>query len=460
MKSLARRFVAIAAMLLLLGSADVHAYSVLAHEAIIDSAWSIKIRPMLLARFPNATKDELRRAHAFAYGGAIIQDLGYYPKGSHFFSDLTHYVRSADFIRALLRDAQDLDEYAFALGALAHFPADDEGHRLGVNRAVPLLYPHLRKKVGDVATYEDGPSEHLKTEFGFDVVEVASGRYAPDQYHDFIGFEVATSLLERAFEDTYSLPLKSIFANLDQAIGSYRYSVRSTIPKATKIAWALKQDDIKRDLPGMTRQKFLYNLSRASYEKNWGRTYRRPGLGARILAFLISLIPKIGPLQALAFHTPTPQTETMFEASFNAALDDYKRLLDEQRAGHLNISNLNFDTGSAVAPGAYFMADNAYAQLLDNLAKDHFKQLSPELRANILAYYGDLSASFATKKKAKDWQRVTKELDELKSTPPQQPAAPAAAKGAGIIAPHIEVVAPHIKETAMPAGLLPFVPSL
>jgi len=445
MKSLARRFVAIAAMLLLLGPADVHAYSVLAHEAIIDSAWIVKIRPMLLARFPNATKDDLRRAHAFAYGGAIIQDLGYYPQGNHFFSDLTHYVRSADFIRALLRDAQDLDEYAFALGALAHFPADDQGHRLGVNRAVPLLYPHLRKKVGDVATYEDGPSEHLKTEFGFDVVEVATGRYAPDQYHDFIGFEVATPLLERAFEDTYSLPLKSVFPNLDEAIGSYRYSVSTTIPKATKIAWALKQKDIQRDLPGMTRQKFLYNLSRASYEKNWGTKYQRPGLGSRILAFLFRLIPKIGPLKALAFHTPTPQTETMFEASFNAALDDYKRLLDEQQAGHLQLSNINFDTGGPAAPGIYFMADNAYAQLLDDLAKDQFKQLSPELRANILAYYGDLSAPFATKKKAKDWQRITKELEELKSVTPQQPPAPAAATGA-------EVVAPNWKEMIPDAG--------
>src|ERR1700720_3210925 len=156
------------------------AYSVLAHEAIIDSVWDTSIRPLLLKRFPNATAEQLKEAHGYAYGGAIIQDMGYYPHGSHFFSDLTHYVRSGDFILALLRDAKDLDGYAFALGALAHYAADNDGHRIATNRAVPLLYPKLKKKYGDSVTYEEDRLAHVKTEFGFDVLEVAHGRYAPD----------------------------------------------------------------------------------------------------------------------------------------------------------------------------------------------------------------------------------------------------------------------------------------
>jgi hypothetical protein len=419
-----RKTIAIMSIVLLLGfPADVCAYSVLAHEAIIDAAWDTKIRPLLLKRFPSSTPDELRRAHAFAYGGAIIQDLGYYPHGSHFFSDLTHYIRSGDFIQALLRDSQDLNEYAFALGSLAHYPADDDGHRLAVNRAVPLLYPYLGRKYGDVVTYEQNPAVHLKAEFGFDVLQVAKGRYAPDSYHDFIGFEIARPLLERAFRDTYSIPLRSVFDDLDKAIGSYRYAVHSAIPEATKIAWALKEDDIKRDMPGMTRKKFLYNLRRASYEKEWGKDYRKPGLGAKFLAFLIRLLPKFGPLEALTFRTPTPQTENMFMASFNITLEDYKHLLDEQQNGHLKLPNNNFDTGSVTPPGTYFMADKTYARLLDGLAKDQFKLISPELRENILAYYRDSSAPIATKKKAKDWARVTKELEELKSAAPSRPLA-------------------------------------
>ena len=104
------------------------AYAVLAHEAIIDSAWDTDIRPLLLKRFPGATREELKEAHGYAYGGAIVQDMGYYPHGNKLFSDLTHYVRSGDFILALLRDSKDLDGYAFALGALSHYAADNDGH--------------------------------------------------------------------------------------------------------------------------------------------------------------------------------------------------------------------------------------------------------------------------------------------------------------------------------------------
>ena len=63
----------------------------------------------------------------------------------------------------------------------------------------------LKKKYGDVVTYEQNPLAHVKTEFGFDVLEVAKQRYAPDSYHDFIGFEVDAPLLEQAFRETYGL---------------------------------------------------------------------------------------------------------------------------------------------------------------------------------------------------------------------------------------------------------------
>src|ERR1700733_15842393 len=132
----------------------VSAYSVLPHEAIIDSSWPKNLRPLLLQRFPNATEDQLREAHAYAYGGAIIQDMGYYPFSSKFFSDLAHYVRSGDFVQALIRDSQDINEYAFALGALCHYSADTDGHPIATNRSVPILYPKLRRRYGDSVTYD------------------------------------------------------------------------------------------------------------------------------------------------------------------------------------------------------------------------------------------------------------------------------------------------------------------
>src|SRR6202521_2390840 len=293
--------------------AQTTAYAVLSHEAIIDSVWDTNIRPLLLKRFPDATAEEIKEAHGYAYGGVIIQDMGYYPHGSHFFSDLTHYVRSGDFVLGLLRDAKDVDGYAFALGALSHYAADNQGHSIGTNRAVPILYPELKKKYGQVVTYEQNPLAHVKAEFGFDVLEVAREHYAPDSYHDFIGFAVAVPLLEQAFQETYGLELKSVLLNEDQVLGSYRRDVSKLIPKATRIAWTLKKDDILKEQPSMTRRKFLYNLSRASYEKKWGKDYQRPTLWERFLAFLTELVPKVGPLKVLKLRTPTPQTERMFE---------------------------------------------------------------------------------------------------------------------------------------------------
>ena len=399
------------------------AYSVLSHEAIIDSAWDTNIKPILLQRFPQTTPDELRHAHGYAYGGAIIQDLGYYPHGSILFSDLTHYVRSGDFVLALLRDAQEskvLNDYAFALGALAHYASDIAGHPIATNRAVPLLYPQLKKKYGDNVTYEDDPLAHVKTEFGFDVLEVAQQRYASDSYHDFIGFQVAVPLLERAFLETYGLPLKAVLSNEDLVLNSYRRAVSNQIPKATRIAWTLKKDEIQKGVPGITRKKFLYNLSRASYERQWGKNYQQPTFWEKFLAFLTKLLPKIGPLRVLQFRMPTAQTEKLFEESFNATLVRYRALLSDEAAGHLELINNNFDTGVITGPGKYRMNDDAYAKLLGKLAEQKFAEASPAVREEILHFYSDPDAPYATKRNAKAWAKVQAQLEQLKAAPPPE----------------------------------------
>ena len=401
-------------------------FSVLTHEAIIDSEWDPVIKPLLLQRFPNATPDELKEAHAYAYGGAIIQDVGYYPFGNKLFSDLTHYIRSADFVRALVRDSQDLDEYAFALGALAHYVADNDGHRLAVNHVVPMLYPKLRRKFGNIVVYDQNPAAHLKTEFGFDVLEVAKGHYASDDYHNAIGFQVSKPLLQRAFQDTYSLDLTSVITKYDLAIGTFRYSVSNVIPQMTRVAWQTKKDDIRKEIPGITRRKFIYNISRASYKKSWKDQYKKPGFGTRLLSFLLRIVPKIGPFRALSFRAPTPAAGQLFMASFNTTIKDYADAVHEkEQTGELQIQNDNFDTGTVTGPGDYPLADATYAQLVDRLAKNHFQQISPELRQDILAYYSNLDAPFATKKNKKEWPRVVSEIDELKAITPAAVSAAA-----------------------------------
>ena len=215
---------------LVLSAGFAHGYSVLTHEQIVDLLWKDQIQPLLVHRYPGSTEDDLRKAHAFAYGGSVMQDMGYYPFGSKYFSDLVHYVRSGDFVAALLKDSSDLNEYAFALGALAHYSSDNIGHPF-INRITAIEFPKLRSKYGNSVTYADNPKDHIRTEFGFDMVQVAKNRYTSDRYHDFIGFEVSVPLLQRVFLETYGLKLEDVFGDVDLAVGSYRRGVSKILPR-------------------------------------------------------------------------------------------------------------------------------------------------------------------------------------------------------------------------------------
>jgi hypothetical protein len=391
-------------------------YSVLTHQAIIDSTWEEHIKPVLLKRFPAATPEQLREAHAHAYGGAISQDMGYYPFGSRFFTDLAHYVRSGDFIKALIAESRDLNEYAFALGALAHYAADNHGHSIGTNRAVPLVYPELRAKYGDEVTYAEDASSHLKLEFGYDVLQVARGRYAPEAYHDFIGFKVSKDVLARAFKGTYGLELKDVFGNIDMAVGTYRKAVSDIIPEMTKVAWELKKDEIQKAAPGITREKFVYNLSRASYEKEWGGEYEKPGLFAKSMAFIFRVMPKVGPFKALAFRAPTPEAERLFMTSFNTTLDHYRELLRSVRAGRLNLDNRDFDTGRPTRAGEYPLADETYAKLVRELAESKFEGVNADVRENILAFFSNTDAAISVKRDKDDWRKTLRAIEALRAT--------------------------------------------
>jgi len=404
-------------LVVLLSSGNLFAYSVLTHEEIVDLAWPSEIRPLLLFRFPNLTEDQIKEAHAYAYGGSVIQDLGYYPFGSKEFSNLVHYVRSGDFVRELLLQSQDANEYAFALGALSHYASDIAGHP-AVNQSVAIQYPKLRAKFGQSVRYAQDKTSHLKIEFGFDTVQVAKNRYASQQYHDFIGFQVSKSLLERAFPVVYGMELKDVLTHEDLAVGSYRFAVNELIPQMTRVALQTHKKELMRETPNFSKQKFLYRLSRSDYERQWGKDYVKPGLGSRILAVLLRYMPKIGPFKGLGFNAPTPQTEDLYIKSINTTVDQYRAFLEEVRTDSLVLPDCDLDTGKATAPGEYSLTDDTYAQLLGQLSERKFAGTSPELRANILDFYSDLSASIATKKDQADWKRVLSELDQLKSVTP------------------------------------------
>src|ERR1035437_360076 len=401
-------------LLLVMGSGASFAYSVLTHEEIVDLLWSGEIRPLLLKRYPGLSEDQIKEAHAYAYGGAVIQDLGYYPFGNKDFSNLVHYVRSGDFVRELLLESQDANEYAFALGALSHYASDIAGHP-AVNQSVAIAYPKLRAKFGQSVRYAQDKTAHLKTEFGFDTLQVAKNRYASQQYHDFIGFQVSKPLLERAFPVVYGVELKDVLTHEDLAVGSYRFSVNELIPQMTRVALQTHKKDLMRETPNFAKQKFLYRLSRSDYEREWGKTYTKPGVGTRILSTLLRFVPKVGPFKGLGFNNPTPQTEDLYIKSINTTTDDYGVMLTKVRAVKLALPDYDLDDGKKTEAGEYSLADETYANLLAKIAAHNFDQTYARLRENILEFYAGPSLPVDTGNDPAHQQALQANLSLLKS---------------------------------------------
>jgi hypothetical protein len=399
-------------------------YSVLTHEEIVDLLWKDQITPLLLKRFPHSTPDDLIKAHAYAYGGSLVQDMGYYPFGSGYFSDLVHYVRSGDFVVALVEQSSDVNEYAFALGALAHYASDNMGHPT-INQVVAISFPKLRKKFGNEVTYADDHKAHIRTEFGFDMVQVAKNRYTSDRYHDFIGFEVSKPVLERAFLQTYDLKIEDVFGDEDLAIGTFRRSISLVIPEMTRVALLNRKNEVIRDTWNSNEKTFLYHISRTNYQKEWGKGYRKPGFGSRVLAFFLRIVPKIGPFKALSFKIPTTKTEDMYIKSINESIEEYGALLKQTKNGQLHLPDKDFDTDRDTTVGEYSLADQTYARLLDDLDKKHFDQLTPDLRQNILDFYAK-GTPIISKKHAKDdteaWKKTQDELTRLRAATAQPPS--------------------------------------
>ena len=368
------------------------AYSVLTHQAIVDSTWNPCIAPLLQHHYPGGTPAEMNEARSYAYGGAILQDMGYYPLGSTLFTNLTHYVRAGDFVRNLLRQARNRNEYAFALGALAQYAADNTGHPEGTNRIIPLVYPDLKAQFGPVVTYEQSRVRHTELEFSFDVVQVAAGRYRTQDYHKAIGFRVSKPVMERAFRQTYGIEMKQIFLSVDASVAMFRFAVNQLLPAAARAAWYHKHDEIKELSPRARRGDSLYHHNRRQYRREFGHDYERPGFGARLMAGVLRVLPKIGPLKPYAFTLPDVAGTIQFHRSYQASLARFCQLVKEQPTDTtktLPLADTNLDTGEPTHPATYVLADQTYGELLRQLHKHKFRHLTPALRAALLGYFAN-----------------------------------------------------------------------
>jgi hypothetical protein len=393
------------------------AYSVLTHEAIIDVLWDKDIQPLLLFKYPGSTEDQLKDARAYAYGGAVAPDIGYYPRGSKLFTDLVHYVRSGDFVTSLLDESKDINDYAFALGVLCHYNADRYGHPIGINRAVPLTYPQTAH-FGSEVTYEQDPLAHIRTEFGFDVIQVARGNYVSDKYHKFIGFKVPQQLLERAFYKTYGLRMSDVFKDLPRAINTFRWAVKNLIPVATRAAWASKKKKIRATNPDITRRRFEYRMRNATYYQEFDRKRDKPGAFPSMLSMVIRVVPKVGPLKKYKIKVPGQEAEDLFIRSFDTVLAHYSAALRKKPDSASCYVNIDFDTGNESAPGEYRLADKNYGILILKLKEFEYKTVSKSLKQSILKFYSRTPKG-PVNEPDEQQQRVAAAVAELKAFPAQ-----------------------------------------
>jgi hypothetical protein len=413
------RLLPIACLLCALPEAS-RAYSVLTHEQLIDLTWKDLLLPLLEKRFPQTTAADLNEAHAYAYGGCAIQDLGYYPFSHEFFSDLTHYVRSGDFIANLLRDAKNANELAFALGALSHYVGDTVGHHDAINRATAIAFPKLERKYGPTVAYDQNPHAHIRTEFAFDIDQLSKHRLAPGAYLRAVGLRVPNRLLGQAFEETYSLSLREVVGPGRPAIRSYRTAVRSFLPRFAYAETVIHRNDFPSDIANSSFQTYVDHIERADFQTVWNRYRRKAGIKTNLLAFLIRFLPRIGALSDLAIKIPTEDTQDLYVKSVNRTIEIYAGFL-KQLAGTPqlaeSIPNRDLDTGEQTRPGAYALTDKTYATLLHKIAKNPERPIAPELRQDVLDYYRDANAPITTKKDRKAWEEVVKDLACSKTSP-------------------------------------------
>ena len=425
----AMAYVLLAAMLWA-GPKDIAAYSVLTHQAIIDLSWNNVIQPLLLSRYPRATQAELQEAHAYAYGGCAIQDAGYYPFSRQFFSNLTHYVRTGDFVESLLRNAGNVNEYAFALGALSHYIGDSIGHADAISPATAIEYPKLGKKYGAIVTYENAPRQYVATEFSFDVDQLSRRRLAPTSYQRRIGLRVPHRLLEQAFFETYGLTFTGVMGKTGRAsIRSYRTSIRNFIPGFAKAEIVLHRSKFPRDDPQSFESVRPY-LLHVPYLPAWATAYRDPSIVQHMLAGVIWILPPIGAVRILKIRGPRTETEDLYYSSLKRTLTMYERRLDELRllpAMRLGLPNRDLDTGDWTKPGAYGLTDQTYAQLLWEITEKQQNPVPPGLKQDILNYYAMPDAPITTKRHPGDWKRVQRDLARLREMP-----ARAALAGEGV----------------------------
>ena len=435
------------------------AYSLLTHEQLIDLTWQDSIVPLLLSRYPGLTSAQLEEARAYAYGGCVIQDIGYYPYGDMTYSNLTHYVRSGDFVVSLFRNAANANELAFAVGALSHYIGDTVGHPGATNVAVPIEFPRLRAKYGPVVNYAQGRRQHVQVEFAFDINEIAHHRVAPVHYLRHIGLQVSVRQLALAYFQTYGITEDFTGARKRRFnVSGYRFAVQSFIPRIAYAVTLLHRNHEPAELDSPERVDLNKEFETIATENDWQAYRRKAGIGTYVLAGFIFIVPKIGVLKLVAIKGPTQTSDADYlhsvvlsTAALRQRLASFTPPAGERSATADSISkstksplataqalpantaagrvarpvrdprhplpNRDLDTGQVVQPGGYSLTDSTYANLLHRLAQSPAQAIPPGIKQDIQDYYANPASPITTKSDPSAWAQVQSDLVTLASMP-------------------------------------------
>ncbi len=464
-----RTIVFLMTVLLLPWGGGARAYSLLTHEQLIDLTWQDSIVPLLLSRYPTLTPAQLEEARAYAYGGCVIQDIGYYPFGDANFSNLTHYVRSGDFIVNLFRNARNANELAFAVGALSHYIGDSIGHSEATNLAVPVEFPKLGAKYGPEVNYAEGRHQHVQTEFAFDINEIAHHRLAPVHYLRHVGLQVPAQQLSLAFYQTYGL--SEDFGGkrgLRVNVKAYRFATRAFIPRIAYAVTLLHRSHEPADPNTPEARELEQEVAQVAIDNDWQAYRRHAGIGTYTLAGLLFVLPKVGPLKMIAVKGPTAETEVEYKHSVELSAAELRRTLArftppsaphptsaqtnppaeavqaqappqdapsahlrpttdgprQQRNPHHPLPNRDLDTGRVVQPGGYSLTDSTFANLLHLLTRQPTVPIPPGIKEEIEAYYANPDAPITTKKDPQQWAQVQADLETLAKMPTSKEPSP------------------------------------
>lgn len=401
-------------ILLLVSSRPAGGYALLTHEELIDLVWADSIQPLLLHRYPNLTPAQLRDAHAYAYGGCLIQDLGYYPFGKPRFSYLLHYVRTGDFIRALFHESKDVNDVAFSIGALSHYLGDTIGHPQAVNIAVGKSFPKLAAKYGPNVNYAEGEHQHVRAEFAFDINDITKNRLAPERYLNRIGFAVPIPLLTRAFYDTYGLDLAKVVRHDHPNLRGYRFAVRTLLPRVAYAESLLYGSRMPPDVPSPALDQFNQQIATLSAANKWNAYRKSRGIGTHLLAALIFILPKVGALSDLSLRGPTPSAEQDYVNSLMHTVDVLRQTV-ARATKEDGLPNLDLDTGLKVFPGTYSLEDYTYAALLHQMTREPDSPIPFGIKRDLLTYFSDPEKAIYIKRKPKLLAQVQADLPILKT---------------------------------------------